>query len=115
MSKEAFIENLRNYIIEVGDIDKQAILTYLLEKYPSDNYIPEGFDKFEEMGKLLTLVEKIMSLDYQNDRLGEVTTKDYIKAVIYCTAIIEGRKNKIDIFKVKDDFEIDSLFTKYEI
>lgn len=113
MSKEAFIESIEKYIIAASDINKDFIVDYLVKNYPSEDYIPEGFDKIAEMGKILSLVEKIMASSV--DTLSEENSTEYVKAVVYSTSIIEGRKHKIDIFKVKEDFDIEDLFTKYEI
>lgn len=113
MTKEAFVENIEKYVITEGDINKDFIVQYLVESYPSEDYIPEGFNKIAEMGQILTLVEKIMAAN--SDKLDAESTKEYIKAIVYCTSIIEGRKHKIDIFKVKEDFGVDELLKKYEV
>ena len=109
MDKEAlFIEKVAKGITEKGEIDKDFIVEYLVEHYRLDSYGLEGFDKISEIGTMLSLIEKIEEVnDY------EETAKETVRGLIYCVALIEGRKHNIDIFKVKDDFGIDELIKKY--
>lgn len=111
MGKEEFIKSIEKYIIAASDINKDYIVDYLVKNYPSEDYIPEGFDKIAEMGKILSLVEKIMASS--DGALSEETVTEHVKVIVYSISIIEGRKHKIDIFKVKDDFGIDELIKKY--
>lgn len=117
MIKEALVQDIYNQMCNDGEINKALILDALLENYKSDSYIPEGFDKIHEMSQMLSLVEriKVAEIDAGTDFPKRYETgKDSIKAVIYSIALIEGRKHKIDIFKVKDDFSIDELVKKYK-
>ena len=115
MDKEAFVETIVDHLWDQNEIDKEYILEYLVENYQSENYIPEGFDKIAEMGQILTLIEKIQVAERDaTDYLEFVKARfDSIKAVVYSIALINSRKCKIDIFKVKDEFGIDDLINKY--
>ena len=115
MDKEAFIETIVEHLRDQNEIDKEYILEYLVENYQSENYIPEGFDKIAEMGQILTLSEKIQIAERDaTDYLEYVKARfDSVKAVVYSIALINSRKCKIDIFKVKDEFGIDDLINKY--
>lgn len=115
MDKEAFVETIVERLRDQNEIDKEYILEYLVENYQSENYIPEGFDKIAEMGQILTLIEKIqVAKRNATEHLEYVKAwLDSVKAVVYSIALINSRKCKIDIFKVKDEFEIDDLINKY--
>lgn len=115
MDKEAFVETIVDHLWDQNEIDKEYILEYLVENYRSENYISEGFDKIAEMGQILTLIEKIQVVERDaTDYLEYVKARfDSVKAVVYSIALINSRKYKIDIFKVKDEFGIDDLITKY--
>lgn len=115
MDKEAFIETIVDHMWDQNEIDKEYILEYLVKNYQSENYIPEGFDKIAEMGQILTLSEKIQIAERDaTDYLEYVKARfDSVKAVVYSIALINSRKCKIDIFKVKDEFGIDDLINKY--
>ena len=118
MHKEGLIQDIFNQMCNKKEIDKSMILDFLTKNYKSDSSFPEGFDKIHEMGQMLSLVERIKEAEIKAGTEFPKrydASKDIIKAVIYCTALIESRKHKIDIFKVKDDFGIDDLFAKYEI
>ena len=108
MDKEAFIEKIATKITEKGEIDKDSIVEYLVEHYRLDSYGLEGFDKIGEMGTMLSLIEEIEKVNDYSE-----TAKETVRGLIYCVALIEGRKHNIDIFKVKDDFGIDELIKKY--
>ena len=115
MDKEAFIETIVEHLRDQNEIDKEYILEYLVKNYHSENYIPEGFDNIAEMGQILTLSEKIQIAERDaTDYLEYVKARfDSVKAVVYSIALINSRKCKIDIFKVKDEFGIDDLINKY--
>lgn len=110
MDKEELIQKVI-FEADKKDIDRAFISDWLSEHYPSEEGIPEGFDKFAEMHQLLSLIEAA-EIAHANDK---VRCEDSIKGLIYSLSVIDGKKKKIDIFKVKKDFEIDDLFKKYNI
>ena len=115
MDKEAFVEAIVEHLRDQNEIDKEYILEYLVKNYQSENYIPEGFDKIAEMGQILTLIEKIQVVKRNATEHLEYVKAwfDSVKAVVYSIALINSRKYKIDIFKLKDEFGIDDLINKY--
>lgn len=118
MKKEALIQDIFNQMCTDGEINKGLILDYLLENYKSDSYIPAEFNKIYEMGQMLSLVERIKKeeIDAGTEFPKRYeTSKEAIKAIVYCVALMESKKHKIDIFKVYDDFDIDQLLKKYNL
>ena len=118
MKKEALIQDVFNQMCTDGEINKGLILDYLLENYKSDSYIPSEFNKIYEMGQMLSLVERIKKeeIDAGTEFPKRYeTSKEAIKAIVYCVALMESKKHKIDIFKVYDDFDIDQLLKKYNL
>ena len=105
MTKEDLIKEIGEQISK-KNIDKQVIREFLAENYKTTERFPDGFD---EMGKMLTLVEKINA-----DNESEEQFDRLIRVVIYSVALIEARKMKIDILKVREDFGIEDLMNNYK-
>ena len=105
MRKEDLIKEIGNQM-SAGNLDKQTIYDYLEENYKTKEKFPEGFD---EMGQMLSLVEQINA-----DKESEDQFDNLCRAIVYSLALIDARKKKIDILKVREDFEIEDLINKYK-
>ena len=112
MSKEEFVKAVIAQIEENETMDKDFIINYISENYHSEEELPEEFNKFEEMHKILNIADAIETIAVNNET--EETLTDSVLVAMYGIALIEGRKRKIDILKVRDEFGIDDLITKYE-
>ena len=115
MNTEAFVETIVEYLHDQNNIDMGYIMKYLTENYKSEDYIPEGFEMIKELGQILTLTEEIhvVEKDSKDQVEHDEAFFDSVKTIIYSIALINSRKYKIDIFKVKDEFGIDDLINKY--
>ena len=104
MSKEELIKLVGEQITNKR-IEKQTIGSHLAENYKANDRTESDFS---EMGKMLSVVEKINA-----DREAEDQFDCLCKAIIYSIALFEARKRKIDISKVREEFDIEDLMKRY--
>ena len=111
MNKEELVQKIISEMAKGKEaVDKEFIISWLKENYPSEEGLPEGYDKYGEMGRILDLAEKIGASEIEE----EVKCCDSIYTLIYSLGLINSRKCKIDIFKLQKDVEIEELYKKYE-
>lgn len=109
MVKEEFAADLKEKVKKDGKAVNHTIISnWLAENYPC-NEIFEGYDRFSEMNRVLSLAENIQ-LSLEPER-----SSDIIDALIYGIGLMDMQKYKLDIFKIAEDFGIETLYKKYKV
>lgn len=109
MTKEEFVADLKEKVKKDGKaVNHELVSDWLAENYSCDETF-EGYDRFSEMNKVLTLVENIQLT------LEPEASSDAIDALIYGIGLMDMQKRKLDIFKIAEDFGIETLYKKYNV
>ena len=102
MTLEELIDKIKQEEVR-PELDQGTILDWLKENFGTDKEVPSDFNKILEMDRLLTLLE---------DRVIKNAENDIAKIIIYAIALVNFKKDKIDIFKLSDELGIDKIETE---